>query len=244
MRFYLLAIAFLFSAHPAATAADSNPLLEAGIPAPSRSWSGPDYARTNEVLAGGKVALPRYSDPAGAAVLRRLTSTDNFSLHYDKTIALPTRMEDFLELQKGASSLLKLYLDALVKGGDYKTEIAHLSAFVLHSSALGVDLVDEMLPTIPRDDKYETRMAGLKQMNSGLTTVFVGAEQMLTPRNGFSPEDLSVLLEAMTRTLPRLKKAFPPDYRIELRKKLEADKVRFKGEDARRIDEMIRELGS
>ncbi len=245
-RSFILAIALLLSAHfTAAPVAASNPFLEAGIPAASREWAGPDYVRTAEVLGAGKVALPRHSDPEGAALLQRLTSTDNFSLHRNKSIALPVRMEDFLQVQQGANSLLKLYLSATVQGTDYKPEMARLAAFVLHSSALGVDLVEEMLPTLPRDDKYETRMAGLKQMNSGLTTIFVGAEQMLTPRNGFSAEDLSVLLEAMARTLPRLKHAFPPEYRIELRKKLEADRVRFKAdEDIRRIDAMIRELGS
>ena len=246
-RFFILGIALLLSARfaAAAMAGDSNRFLEAGIPAVSRGWTGPDYVRTSEVLGAGKVALPKFSDPEGAALLRRVTSTDNFKLHHDKTIALPTRLGDFMQMQQGASSLLKVYLDATVKGGSYKPEIARLAAFVLHSSALGVELVDEMLPTIPKDDQYETRMAGLKQMNSGLTTVFVGAEQMLTPRNGFSAEELSVLLEAMARTLPQIKKAFAPDYRIELRKKLEADRVRFKAdEDIRRIDAMIRELGS
>jgi hypothetical protein len=48
----------------------------------------------------------------------------------------------------------------------------------------------------------------------------------------------------MTSTLPRLKKGFPPDVRIELRKKLETDKARFKkDEDAHRLDQMIGELG-
>lgn len=246
-RSFILAIALLLSAHfaAAAMAADSNPFLEAGIPAAGREWGGPDYVRTAEILGAGKVTLPRYSDPKGAALLQRMTSTDNFSLHRNKSIALSVRMEDFLQVQQGANSLLKLYLNATVQGTDYKPEMARLAAFVLHSSALGVDLVEEMLPTLPRDEKYETRMAGLKQMNSGLTTIFVGSEQMLTPRNGFSAEELSVLLEAMARTLPRLKQAFPPEYRIELRKKLEADRVRFKAdEDIRRIDAMIRELGS
>ena len=88
-------------------------------------------------------------------------------------------------------------------------------------------------------------MEGLKQMNEGLTSVFVGSEQMLAEQNGFSAEDLSVLLDAMAQTLPRIKKGFPPDVRIELRKKLETDKARFKkDEDARRLDQMLAELGT
>lgn len=87
-------------------------------------------------------------------------------------------------------------------------------------------------------------MEGLKQMNDGLTRVFVGTEQMLSERNGLAPDDLSILLEAMATTLPRIKIVFPNDVRIELRKKLEADKARFqKEEDVRRLDRMIGELG-
>jgi hypothetical protein len=40
-------------------------------------------------------------------------------------------------------------------------------------------------------------MEGLRKMNEGLTTVFVGAEEMLAEQNGFSAEDLSILLDAM-----------------------------------------------
>jgi hypothetical protein len=116
---------------------------------------------------------------------------------------------------------------------------------VLQGSALGVELTDELLPTIQKDDRYETRMNGLKQMNSGLTTVFVGAEQTLADRKILSADDLSMILGAMESTLPRIKKAFPEDVRIELRKKLEEDKARFTGrEDLQKLSSMIRELSA
>ena len=89
-----------------------------------------------------------------------------------------------------------------------------------------------------------TRMAGPKEMNEGVTTVFVSTEGMLAEENGFAAEDLSRLLDAMASTLLHLKKGIPSDVRIELRKKLEADKARFKKEeDARRLDQIIAELG-
>jgi len=239
----ILAIAILLAAHLAVAAvAETNPFLEAGIPATTRTWSGPDYERTVEILAAGKVPLPRLADPQGAALLGRMTSTENLSLHLDKSVPLLARLEDFLQIEQGAGKLLSLYGDA--EEGDYRPELARVAAFVLHSSAQGVDLVEEMMPTLPRDETYATRMEGLKKMNGGMTTIFVAAEQMLAEENGFSAEDLSLLLDAMAGTLPRLKKGFPPDVRIELRKKLEADKARFKkDEDAHRLDQMIGELG-
>ena len=62
----VLAIAILLAAHPAVAAmAETNPFLEAGIPAPSRTWTGPDYERTIEILTAGKVPLPSFADPQG-----------------------------------------------------------------------------------------------------------------------------------------------------------------------------------
>jgi hypothetical protein len=244
MRRSILVIAILFGVHLAVAAvAQTNPFQEAGIPAATRSWTGLDYARTVEILTGGKVPLPTFSDSQGAALLERMTSTDNFSLQRDKSAPLSARTADFLRVQSGASGLLSLYLAASEKGG-YRPELARVTAFLLHSSAQEVDLAEEMMLGFPKDEKYATRMEGQRKMNKGLTGVFVGAEQMLAEQNGFSAEDLSVVLDAMTSTLPRLKTGFTPDVRIELRKKLEADKDRFKkDDDARRLDQMISELG-
>src|ERR1700681_1965602 len=99
MRRSVLAIAILLAAHLAVAAvAETNPFLEAGIPATTRMWSGADYERTAEVLAGGKVPLPKFSDPQGAALLRRFTSTENLMLQRDKSLPLPMRLQDFQQV--------------------------------------------------------------------------------------------------------------------------------------------------
>jgi hypothetical protein len=244
MRTLLLASATLLAAHLAVAQAPPDPFLAAGIPAVSRAWSGPDYQRAAAVLAAGKVPLPRLSDPQGAALLGRMTSLENLALERDPKLSLQARLEDFIPLQQGASSLLKQYLAAGARGG-FRPETARLAAFLVRSSALGLELVTEMIPTVPKDEKYATRMAGVKQMNDGMTSVFVGCEQMLTPSNHFAPEDLSILLAAMAETLPRVKKTFSADFSVELRRKLEADRPRFKApEDVRRIDAMIAALAA
>lgn len=246
MRSALLAVLTLPLAlgAPAAAQAPANRYLEAGIPAASREWNGADYARAVRILGEGKIALPRLADPQGAALLRRITSTENFAFHHSKDLPLQARMEDYLKMYQGTTSLLKLYYaEPAIGGVAPHQELAALVAFLLHGSALGVELTDEFLPTIQKDDQYETRMAGLKQMNSGLTSVFVGAEQMLADLQVLSADDRSVILAAMESTLPRIKKAFPEDVRVELRKKLEEDKARFSGqEDLQRLGAMIREL--
>ena len=244
MHSYLRAAFFVLSFVGSVAQAETSLYLEAGIPAPSREWTGGDYERTLQVLSVGKVALPRFSDRHGEAILTRLTSTENFSFHRNRTLPLQARLEDFSKLYQNASSLGKLYFAAATKDARLGKEVAHLVAFLLHTSEVGVELLDEFLPTIPRDDKYAVRMDGLKRYQSGLTIIFVGAEITLAERNNFSADDRSVVLEAMAQTLPRIKIAFLPDYRVELARKLEADKARFtRLEDIRLIDMMVRELG-
>ncbi len=57
MRHFAL-VAALGLALPLAAAAQTDPFLEAGVPATTRVWSGPDYQRAAEVLTAGKVRSP------------------------------------------------------------------------------------------------------------------------------------------------------------------------------------------
>ena len=224
-------------------AADANVYREAGVPAADREWRGADYRLTAATLAATKVSLPRFSEKHGKAVLDRLTSLENFSFHRNRTLPIDARMVDYSSLLEGAGAILKPYLATTTKGQEFHKEIAALMAFMLHAAALGVELADEFVPTIPRDENYTVRMDGIKKMNSGLTTIFVGAENSLAEQKFYSAEDLSLLLKAMSETLPRVKKAFSADYRVELRKKLTSHKSSFKRkEDIQRIDEMLKEL--
>jgi hypothetical protein len=229
----------------AAQNAASNPYLEAGIPASDREWHGADYARTSEILSAGKVALPRLSDPLGAALLDRFTSTENFSLDRNRSLQIEARFGDYLGVQQATSTVLNLYLAAMLRGEAKVTaEMTQLVAFSLKASALGIDLVEEFLPKIPKDESYATRMDGLKQMYSGISTQFQGSEAMLGETNVYSDQERSLVLDAMAGALPVLKKAFSPDYRIELRKRFEDDRKLFKSsQDLERLQAMIRELG-
>lgn len=230
----------------AAQKAASNPYLEAGIPASDREWHGVDYARASEILSAGKVALPRLSDPLGAALLNRLTSTENFSLNRNRDLPVEARLSDYLAIQQGANKVLNLYLSTMLRGEAKVTaEMTQIVAFSLQVSALGIDLVEEFLPKIPKDESYAKRMEGLKQMYSGISTQFQGAEAMLGESNIYSQPERSRLLDAMAGALPVLKKAFSQDFRVELRKKLEDDRKLFQSsQDLDRLQSMIRELGS
>ncbi|MES1244004.1 MAG: hypothetical protein ABUT39_20545 [Acidobacteriota bacterium] len=223
----------------------SNPFLEAGIPASDREWHGPDYTRTSEILSAGKVALPRLSEPLGAALLGRLTSTENFSLDRNGALPIEARLGDYLAIQQGTNKVLNLYVATMVRGEAKVTaEMTQIVAFSLRVSALGIDLVEEFLPKIPKDESYAARMEGLKQMYSGISTQFQGAEAMLGEIKIYSQPERSLLLDAMAGALPVLRKAFSQDFRVELRKKLEDDRSLFSSsQDLDRLQSMIRELG-
>jgi hypothetical protein len=229
----------------AAQAPSTNPYLEAGIPASDREWHGADYARTSEILSAGKVALPRLSDPLGAALLNRLTSTENFSLNRNRALPVEARLSDYLGVQQATSTVLNLYLAMMLRGEAKVTaEMTQIVAFSLQVSALGIDLVEEFLPKIPKDESYAKRMEGLKQMYSGMSTQFQGAEAMLGETKVYSQPERSLLLDAMADALPVLKKAFSQDFRVELRKKFEEDRKLFSSsQDLDRLQSMIRELG-
>jgi hypothetical protein len=238
-----LATAALFSSNGSTR---GQTLVEAGMPALSREWSGADYQRAAEVLASGKVPLPTLATPEGRAFFKRLTSPENLSFAANTSVPISVRMGDFSgSLMTGVKTILMQYLTAANKGARVHTEVAMQMSFMLHLAAAGIKLTDEFIPTIPKDDKYEIRLGGLKKMYGGMTTIFVGAETSLGENTFYSPEDLSLLLQAMSEVLPTMKTAFPPDFGIELRKKLEKRKAAFPGEKDRQIlQKMIAEIGS
>lgn len=247
----LAAVALAHSlAQPAIAQTDQtdppSPYVKAGIPAPSRAWTGADYTRAANVLGSGAAPLPRFSDSNGAPVLNRMTAVDNFDFYRSPSVPLQTRLGDYITFMGGANTLLKLYLySPRDSAGKAQPETAALLAYLLRTAAVGLDLAEAFMPTVPRDEKYATRVEGMKKMQAGFMTTFGGAEITLTEDNGFSVADRSLVLKAMADTLPTLKRAFQADYKEELRQRLEADRAKFNGtEDRRLLDAMISQLGS
>lgn len=225
--------------------ADEAKLIEAGIPAFSREWTGDDYVRVAEILTSGKVSLPQLSSDEGKSFLKRLTSTENFSLHRNQTLPLGVRMEDTMKVIGGTNQIIKRYAAAAGRGQNVHAEIAQMMAFAIRTAAIAIQLIDEFMLTVPKDDSYEVRLSGLKQMNRGMMQVFTGAEISLSETKFYSPEDLSLLLEAMAEVMPVAKKAFPTDFRLEFRKKLESRQKAFSGEkDTQNLEKLIKELAA
>jgi hypothetical protein len=226
-----------------AASAHSASLLESGMPASDREWTGVDYAKASELISTGKVDLPTLATEEGRAFLQRLTSTENLNFYRNTTLPIGTRLQDLLTGLGGVSTIVKRYATEANKGGKLHTEVAMQLGYMLQVARAGVILIDEFFPTVPKDDKYETRMAGLKQVSTGLIQMFAGAETSLGETKFYSAEDLSLLLRNMAEVLPIVKKNFSPGYVVELRQNLERHKAAFPGkEDAANLQKMIDEL--
>ncbi|MEK7782026.1 MAG: hypothetical protein AAB370_11055 [Verrucomicrobiota bacterium] len=217
--------------------------LEAGIPSAEREWRGTDYKVAAEIFWAQKAPLPHFAHSKGAALVRRMTSLENLSFHRNRSLPISVRMEDYLLLIEGVSSIVEAYVKVANQGRDVPQETAGMVALLLEVGALGIELTEEFLPTLPLDEKYAIRIAGVKKMQAGFVGMFAGAELSLAERKFYQPDDLSTLLEAMANTLPRLKPVFPVDFQIEMRRRLEAHLGEFnRPEDSRRINRMLKEL--
>jgi hypothetical protein len=225
--------------------AHGQKLVEAGFPALDREWNGKDYETVASLLKDGKVPLPTLATPEGQRFLQRLTSPENLSFARNKDLPIGARLGDFARLMVNANLILMRYVVVANQNVNVHAETTMQMCFALRIAETGVNLVEEFLPSLPKDDKYETRMAGLRKTYSGMTTLFGGAETSLGEATFYSPDDLSSLLQSMAEVLPTVKKAFPPEYRVELRKKLEGRKTAFpKEKDAANLQKMIGEIGS
>jgi len=237
-------IAILFA--PSAFGSDdTNIFRKAGIPSPDREWMGFDYTLAAKALASGKVPLPRLSDPEGKKLLDRITSTNNFEFSRNKSLPVQSRITDSDSMMAGVRSILKQYLADAVKGGKVESEMTQLMAFVLHLTAAELDLADEFMAQVPKDEKYQTRAEGRAKMNSGVVTQCVGAANVLANPDQYNSNDRHVILSAMAATSPRLKNAFPQSYVGELKQKLiDARPKITEPENTHEIDSMLRTLGN
>ena len=243
--FRLLAMCVTLLGSAAFGSDDTNIFRKAGIPSPDREWMGFDYTLAGKALASERVPLPRLSDPEGKKLLDRITSTNNLAFSRNKSLPVQIRITDSDSMMTAVRSILKRYLADAAKGVKVDSEITQLMAFVLHLTAAELDVADEFMAQVPKDEKFQTRAEGRAKMNSGVVTQFVGAANVLANPDQYNSNDRHVILSAMAATLPRLKKTFPPSYVGELKQKLIDGRPKItEPENALEIDSMLQTLGN
>jgi hypothetical protein len=228
-----------------AAASEADALAEAGFPAISRPWQGPEYVKAVELFKSGQVALPLLESRQGAAILERMTSRENLEFARSKTLPMGARAQAFSQMLYGMGNWMLLYLQRVVSGTNPPphAEFARVMAFMIDVAGVGEELMEELEPTVVAEPPDSPRREGLRRMQLGLTQVFQGAEQTLSESAyGFTQEDYARLLRAMDANLPGIRKIFASDVVIELRKRLEADEERYSGENRALLEHMVKEL--
>jgi hypothetical protein len=170
-------------------------------PAADRAWSSADYRDLAELIKSG-VPLPALADPAARQVFERIVSLQNLKLARNKSLPLASRIEEALALLDRTKSLLVAYITKAQSGSPYERELAMLQVYLMAEASLLLDLVDEFLPTIQHDEKYDTRMAGLAKMRQGIRTIMTGAVESAGETSYYSKASTLDLVRGIETYLP------------------------------------------
>jgi len=217
-----------------------NPYSSAGIPAAERPWILEDYKRALKILSQNKIPLPRLDDKYGKAILMRLTSSDLFKVFQNRNTPVNLRLNACMDFGDTYNSIYKLYGTTLTNDHSYHSEFAALLAFFLKFAAVEAEVVEDFLPTLPKDDRYEVRVQGLNQMFRGAEGMFSAAEASLADTVFYSDSDFSLIIKAMAEILPQVLKHSSENFNSDMKSKLEVDKTRFKdSSDQKTLNQML-----
>ena len=183
--------------------------LEAGVPAPDRSWSGADTARAASALTKLAQAnprqLPRYESPRSGALFSRLVAADNLDLYRNTSLAIEQRLGQGIECLQATNELLKTYAASFNGGGVGGAELIELMGMQLRVLSVMFDMVDEFLPTLDREAAdYSVRMRGLARMKNGFAQMVSGCLMTLTEREVYSAAELKRFARYLREILPGL----------------------------------------
>lgn len=198
-------------------------LEKAGLPAPDRNWLASDFTAAAEVLAtiAQNEQLPRYHSQRSGAAFKRITAEANLGMYRDKTIPLNRRLPQALESIDASNRILKIYLDAFTRGKVGDSEMIELFGAQLRSSVVMLELLDEFLPTLDKNDPtYPVRMEGLQKMKKGMAQVVQGNLITVTEAHAYRTSERRRLIGYMQLTLPKILPALAEEGRNEALKTL------------------------
>jgi hypothetical protein len=201
--------------------------IQAGVPALDRPWSGEDMAKAARVLTAlsGKDPgnLPRFRSERSGAVFARLTSTENLEAFRNRKVPIETRFPQAIGYGEPLNAILKLYLSAFLKNAIGDSEIVELLGAQLRIMVMAMELVDEFIPTLDKNDpKFKVRMQGLEKMKQGLAMMAAGGLLTLTEVDSYRSGERARLVGYMKETFPAIVPRLLPDARAETLARLEA----------------------
>jgi hypothetical protein len=151
-----------------------------GFPSYDPEWSGQDLtvaaSKLKTLAADNPDQMPRYASDKSGKVFARIVSPENLKLYGDKSLTISARLPQGLQYLQATGDILNMYLAAFTAGKVGGDELIELFGSTLRVSDVMLELVDEFVPTIPKDDpSYQIRMNGLASMRGGLAQVVGGA---------------------------------------------------------------------
>lgn len=184
----------------------------------NHSWGSADYEQVVKLFSSGEAELLKIDNPLQKKIFDKLVATENLEPSKDHSIGINDRLQEFVRISKSNAEILKLYGMALNKGENFGPEGARLLAFSLRLSRAMIYIMDEFLPSVPRDQGYMARLIGKEQMRLGIIQQLSGAVGSLADRKTYSESDLALLLGALSETIPDLKKLCTAEMRDELKR--------------------------
>lgn len=193
--FFIFCAFLVVSALNAASAQDGG---SADYPPADRAWSAADYKRLAVLVSSGQKPLPTLADPASKPVFERMVSVKNAALTdiRDKNKPVQQRLVALTQTGGEVRQLLTLYLKEAKKGKPHERELAKLLIYTMQVFGASIGVVDEFAGTIPKDDKYEVRMGGLRQMQGGLRQIYGGVIVSISETHLYSKASTLELIEA------------------------------------------------
>lgn len=214
----------------AGSAYAQNRYVEAGAPAPDRTWTGADYETFSKLLASGAVKLPTLDEPDGREIFARLVNTENLEMYRSTEIPAIIRLQGLGQAMGAFKDILLAYVAAANKGKKVSREAAASMAMMVRVTSLSLVPANEILAATPADAPRRAQVeAGVGQMKKGFIETLNGAETSLGEREFYSEADLAALVAALAESMPLILPNLSANQRIELRNKFRKRKPEFKG---------------
>lgn len=195
-------------------------LIELGMPAHDRNWSGADMATAANIIAKivqkDATQLPRYQSQNSGQTFERITADDNLDLYRNRSLPLEQRLNDALNYTQATNQIYKLYLAAYNQRAVGDSDLIELAGSQLRETAILIELINEFRPTLDKNDPtYSVRMDGLKIMRKGMASIVTSNLQTLTESQFYRTSELKRLIGYMQSTFPDILPELPPGSQTE-----------------------------
>jgi hypothetical protein len=197
----LVAMAALLSA--TSLAASASDYVQAGGPPANQAWTVADYEKFNELASSGRIELPMLGSDETRPIFLALVNRNALARYSDKLTSLDDRAHWCGRTYNALSLVMMKYAEQHNSGkADCSREMARVTAFMLHTATVMVNLTREMPPANANDEFGQRRMRLLASMKESYRILWRNAAAALSQRNVRAEEETLLMAEAMIEELP------------------------------------------